>query len=75
MVNIIYVTHCDDGSCDLGYALYECPKCDVVTEDYDKLWWGQHEPNNTIHDSKCDNCGKTNKLIKVDYGEYEIHKP
>ena len=70
IIDINFVGHCDDGSCDLGYAQYICPKCKEYTSDYEELWWQQDEDKGNIVESKCECCKKTNTLKKISYDEY-----
>lgn len=52
------ISHCDDGSCDLGRIQYTCPTCHKCCDDYGDLWW---QRDNYWHEDgfvswRCENC-------------------
>ena len=72
ILDITYYNHCDDGSCDLGFAEWHCPSCGRQNNDYNDMWWNQHEK---VHEDtlECEKCNDKFKVNKVEYGEYKIN--
>lgn len=64
-LEIEYVNHCEE--CDLGHAIYSCPKCNKVNIDYDDLWWNRDDNINV----KCEICAQKFLLVHKG-GKYQV---
>ena len=64
---IEFINHCEDEMCDLGYAEFICPNCNILNNNYDNLWWERFNYE-FIVDTNCNSC--KNKLIAM-YNNYE----
>ncbi len=53
-----FVSHCDDGSCDMGYFEYTCPACKKRREEFGEVWWA-HQAGKDFDGAsmRCDGCG------------------
>ena len=74
-IEVHFVNHCDDNTCDLGYAEFNCPVCKELIHDYADLWWvhdSVKESDNKC-ESYCRTCKNTFLMEKTkDYNKYTI---
>lgn len=72
MSEILFVAHCDNPNCSLGYAQYNCPVCGEYTEDYGSLWWSGPDvirQGNPFY-TTCPDC-KAPLVVTYNAEEYE----
>lgn len=39
IVDVEFIPHCDNETCDLGQAQFACSECNTNSWDYGDLWW------------------------------------
>lgn len=63
-----FISHCEDGECDLGRFHYTCPNCNNHCDDYEIWWYDLEIYMGEIFKFKCDDC-KCNLTVKYDKKE------
>ena len=72
IIDVSFISHCDDPHCDLGSANFNCPLCGGRNVDYGKLWWSKDMGNGYNFKKTCEKCNETFELYKIGFGVYEI---
>lgn len=70
-IEIFFIPHCDD-YCGLGVAVFDCPFCEKMTQDYGEVWYNFSECTSREAECQCDNCGEKFTIIKGEDFEYYL---
>lgn len=65
----VFVSHCDDGVCDLGSVEYDCPACGSANRDFAGFWWDRYS---TPAYSQCEKCRTKLMMISNEEYDYEV---
>lgn len=60
----VFISHCDDGGCDLGSVEYDCPACGRANRDFGQFWWDRYS---TPAYSQCEKCKTKLVMLSKDY--------
>lgn len=64
----MFVSHCDDPSCDLGALHYMCLNCEKPSIDYDAWWKREDVMNGEEVQVDCYRCNEAMMMKKTDSG-------